>query len=160
MDYEIQRSTRHCAQSGRELRPGETFYSLLTRQGAELQRQDFAADAWQGPPETAIAWWKSQVPLAEAGKPKLAPNDAMLDLFDQLLDVPDKQDMRYVLALLLTRRRALRLEETEQTPQGETMILFCPSREVEYRVTVLLPDDTRAAEIQTELGHLLFAEVT
>src|SRR5438046_785156 len=99
MDYEFQRSTRHCSLSGRELRPGEKFYSMLIRDGATLARQDFAADAWQGPPETAIAWWKSQVPAAEAGKPKLAPNDAMLDLFEQLADEPDKQDMRYVLAL-------------------------------------------------------------
>ncbi len=29
IDYEIQRCTRHCAASGRELVEGETFYSVL-----------------------------------------------------------------------------------------------------------------------------------
>ncbi len=160
MDYEIQRPTRHCSQTGRELRPGERFFSMLVRHEGKLQRRDFSADAWTGPPEDALGWWRSQVPLPEAGKPQLAPNDVMLDLLEQLADAPDKQDLRYVLALLLVRRRALRLEDTEQSVDGEVLVLFCPRREVEYRIIAALPDDRRTTEIQNELAELLFAEAT
>ena len=38
------------------------------------------------------------------------PNDVMLELFDQWDGQPDKEDLRYVLTLLLIRRRVLRLE--------------------------------------------------
>ena len=37
MDYEVQRCSRHCAESGRELAPGEAFYSVLVAEGAELR---------------------------------------------------------------------------------------------------------------------------
>lgn len=175
MDYEIHRSTRHCAKSGRELVPGETFYSVLTATGSQLEREDFANESWEGPPEGALGWWKSHVPSPDARKLHWAPNDVMLDLFEQLADDTGQADLRYVLALLLIRRRVIRLEDTERsettagpagaTPDekidaGETMVLYCPRRESEYRIAAVSPTAERVIEIQQELARLLFAHAT
>ncbi|MHC4179806.1 MAG: hypothetical protein ACYSWU_20045, partial [Planctomycetota bacterium] len=103
MDYEVQRCSRRCAESDRELAPGETFYSVLVAEGGELRRHDYSADVWKGPPPEAIGWWKSQIPDPRAGRKHWAPNDVMLQFFDELAAQPGKQDMRYVLALLLVR---------------------------------------------------------
>jgi hypothetical protein len=175
MDYEIHRSTRHCARSGRELKPGETFYSVLTAAGSQLVREDFANESWEGPPERALGWWKSHVPSPDARKLHWAPNDVMLDLFEQLADDAAQADLRYVLALLLIRRRVMRLEDTEQneassettagtndekSERGETMVLYCPRRESEYRIAAVPPTAERVKEIQQELARLLFANAT
>jgi hypothetical protein len=158
IDYEIQRCTRHCAVTGRELQPGETFYSTLTPEGANVVRHDYGAESWSGPPAGVMGWWKSHMPARDARRLHWAPNDVMLELLEGLELQPDKQDMRYVLSLLLVRRRVLRLEHTEQDPQlGEVSVLYCPRRETTYRVTTHIPDDRRAAEIQEELARLLFA---
>ena len=50
MEYEHVHCTRRCAATGRELRPGEAFYSVLTDEAAKLVRQDYSAEAWTGPP--------------------------------------------------------------------------------------------------------------
>ena len=156
MDYEVQRCTRHCHGSGRELAPGEEFYSVLVAEGAELQRYDYAADAWPGPPEGTIGWWKSNMPDRCARTKHWAPNDVMLQFFEQLEARVDKQDMRYVLALLLVRRRVMRQEETEEDEQGrEIMVLYCPRREATYRIPAVVPQESRVAEIQEELAELL-----
>ena len=179
MDYEIHRSTRHCAKTGRELVPGEEFYSVLTEAGSALVREDFSAEAWEGPPAAAIGWWKSHVPSPDARKLHWAPNDVMLDLFEQLADDSRQADLRYVLALLLIRRRVMRLEDTERGEiidekidktidettgkEGgvrETMVLYCPRRESEYRIAAVPPTAERASEIQRELARLLFADAT
>lgn len=158
MEYDIQRFTRHCARSQRELKPGETFYSTLVREGAQVVRQDFAAEAWQGPPEGVLGWWKSQVPAPTTKKVHWAPNDVMLELLEQWEPDPTRQDIRYVLSLLLVRRRVLRMDETETNEAGEEVsLLDCPRRETTYRVTTVLPNDQRANEIQNELAELLFA---
>ena len=158
IDFEVQRCTRHCAASGRELRPGEVFYSTLTAEGAQVVRRDYASEAWQGPPEGVLGWWKSQMSDPAAKKVHYAPNEVMLDLLEALETQAEKQDMRYVLALLLIRRRVVRLEETERDEQGhETLVLYCPRRETTYRVAVAAPTDARTQEIQTELAGLLFA---
>src|SRR4051812_33027484 len=103
MDYEHVRSTRRCATTGRELAPGETFYSVLIAEGAKLVRHDYAAEAWEGPPENAVGWWKSRLPGREVKRVLWAPNDVTLDLLEQLADDSAHADMRYILALLLVR---------------------------------------------------------
>jgi len=87
-----------------------------------------------------------------------APNEVILHFFEELGQQPARQDMRYVLALLLVRRRVLRLEEEEKNEQGqEVLVLYCPRREATYRVPAIVPDESRIQEIQEELARLLFA---
>ena len=156
MDYEVQRCTRHCCKSGREFSPGEEFFSALIAEGFELQRYDYGVEAWEGPPSGAVGWWKSRVPDQSTARKHWEPNDVMLHFFDELAAQPDKQDMRYVLALLLVRRHVMRLEESQQDPSGgESLVLYCPRRDATYRVPAVVPDQTRVDEIQEELARLL-----
>jgi hypothetical protein len=158
LDYEIQKSSRHCAKTGRELKPGETFYSVLVADGAKIVRQDFAVESWEGPPEGSLGSWKSQVPSVSSNKVHWAPNDVMLELLEQWEHDPLKVESRYVLSLLMVRRRILRTDETETNEAGqEVSVLYCPRRETTYRVLTAMPNAAHAAEIQAELGQLLFA---
>jgi hypothetical protein len=124
--------------------------------GADLKRYDYAADAWKGPPEQAVGWWKSQIPDRKSARKHWAPNDVMLHFWDELADQPDKQDMRYVLTLLLIRRRVFRLEEEKKDVQGgETLDIYCPRRETNYEVPAVPPEASRIDQIQEELAALL-----
>jgi hypothetical protein len=144
MDYEVQRCTRHCATTGRELRPGEAFFTTLVAEGATLARHDYSCEAWTGPPEGVVGWWKSRMPEATTKKAQLAPNDVILQLFDQLADQPDKADMRQ--------------EDSDIDDEGrEWMVIYCPRREATLKTLVSMPSDARAAEIQNELAQLLYA---
>ena len=156
MEYEIERSAKCCAATGREFAPGEEFYSVLIAEGAELKRHDYSVQAWQGPPPAAVGWWKSQMPQPNARRAYWAPNDVLLNFFDELAAQPDKQDMRYVLALLLVRRRVMRMEEEQRDEAGqERLLLYCPRRDMQYEVPATAPDPQRAEEIQQVLAKLL-----
>jgi hypothetical protein len=162
LDFEIQRSTRRCAATDRALEPGELCYSVLEVRGADVVRKDFAASEWKGPPTEAFGWWKSRVPEPHGKKIKLAPNEVLLRLFDELAERPESEDMRYVLALLLVRRRVLRLDgpglgeaKPSQLTDVQTMTVFCPVREMSYDVAAAMPSDERIDEIQKQLGDLL-----
>ena len=155
MDYDVQKSTRTCAVSGRVIAAGEPFYSVLVRDGAALARRDYAADAWPGPPDDAVGWWKSTMGDREGKKPKLAPSEVLLELFRSPAETPDQLEFRYVLALLLVRRRLLRLEEAVTDEAGPTMVLYCSRDEQTYRVIEAVPDESRQRAIQDELIRLL-----
>ena len=167
LDFEVQRCTRCCAATERALEPGDECYSVLEIAGAEVIRKDFSAEAWKGAPDTAFGWWKSRVPEPTAKKIKLAPNEVLLELFDQLAEKTEQQDLRYVLALLLVRRRVLRVEVTNNSPHdaddapsgraAETMTLYCPRRETTCEVAVAMPNSGRIDEIQQQLSELLVA---
>jgi len=156
LDFELQRSSRRCAATGRDLLPGELFYSVLVSEGGEVHRRDYAADAWQGPPPQAIGWWKSQVPTPESRKKTWAPSDVMLHYFTEAEGDRAREDLRYVLALLMTRRRIVRQETTETDESGQQWLnLYCPRNEAQYRVKVVLPTEERVQEIQRDLERLL-----
>ena len=159
LDFEVRRFTRRCAKTDRELAPGEIFFSTLVAEGSEVVRYDYSADAWDGAPEKTLGWWKSQFPDPKSRKLHWAPNDVMLHYFIEIDQQPEKEDVRDILALLMIRRRILRLEETERDEQGrEIMILYCPRDENEYSVIAAMPSEERAKEIQEELANLLFAQ--
>jgi hypothetical protein len=164
LDFEIQRCTRRCAATDRAMEPGEICYSVLESRGADIIRKDYSKAAWSGPPAEAFGWWKSRIPEANAKRIKLAPNDVLVELFEQLAERPDGDDMRYVLALLLVRRRVFRLEvpamqfgKQSPTADVETLTVFCPKREMTYEVPIVTPTGERIDEIQKQLSELLIA---
>lgn len=160
-ELDIQRCTRRCAKTEREFQPREVFHSVLVAEGAAVVRYDYSQEAWDQPPENALGWWKSQMPEPNAKKVNWAPNDVMLHYFEQLAEVSDKADIRYVLALLMVRRRIFKLEETDVNDEGsEVMLLYCPKNETDYKVSVFEPSPERAAEIQVELSKLLYADAS
>lgn len=155
-DYEIQRCSRRCAASGRELKNGEVCYSVLRAEGGQVVRYDYAAEAWPGPPPDAIGWWRTTVADPQAGRMTWAPQDVMLRYFERLLGDPSAEDVRYVLALLLVRRRVLEVERQEQDAAGrQVLVLVCPRSDAEYRVVEVLPAPERVAAIQAQLAQLL-----
>jgi len=156
LDYEIQRCSRRCAATNRELKDGELCYSVLVPEGGATVRRDYSAEAWNGPPENAIGWWQTTVVDPHAGRPHWAPNDVMLNYFERLLENPAAEDARYVLALLLVRRRVLRVEGHEPDPAGrEMLVLYCSRNEAQYRVAEVMPTPEQAAAIQQQLAELL-----
>jgi hypothetical protein len=169
LDFEVQRCTRRCAATDRALAPGDVCYSVLEINGADVVRTDFCSEGWSGAPEAAFGWWKSRIPEPTAKKIKLAPNDVLLDLFDQLSERPEQQDLRYVLTLLLVRRRVLRIDvangelrerlsANSNGNESETMVVFCPKRDASYEVMVNMPGGERIDEIQQQLSELLIAD--
>jgi hypothetical protein len=80
----------------------------------------------------------------------------MLNFFDELAASPEKQDMRYVLTLLLVRRRVFRLEEEDRDAEGrEVLTVYCPRRDTTYTVPAVMPTANRVEQIQAELAALL-----
>ena len=145
LDLEIQKFTRRCARLDRELKAGESFYSELVQASGQVVRRDYAAEAWQGPTPETIGWWKSEVPDPRANRMQWAPSDVMLDYFTQLLEDGHKAEACYVLALLMIRRRIFRLEASETHADGqETLLIYCPRNETEYRVPVATPTEVQA----------------
>ena len=157
MFTDIPRCSRICAATEQELKPGDRFYSVLFENQNEIRRLDYSFAAWPGPPEHFIGYWKSKVPLQNEKKLKLAPNDILLNFYDQLAIQPDKKDLCYVLVLLLIRRRLFRLEKEELLESHRQMAVYCPKRDESYTIDVEIPSDERIEELQNTLAVLLYS---
>jgi hypothetical protein len=88
------------------------------------------------------------MPTPKARKSQLAASEVLLELFANLEEAADKADIRYVMALLLVRRRILRLEETETDADGQECWCSTARATNPHRVRSVMPDEQRTAEIK------------
>jgi hypothetical protein len=157
MTYQIQGTTRRCARTGRELTPGERFYSVLYDRVNAFERADFSTEAWQGPPADAFSFWMSRVPQPDHPKRIAIDEDMLLDCLDRLAaeTLPAKQNFRYVLALLLMRKKCLRFEETSVVNGQELLHLRCTKTKKSYRVLNPQLSELELAAVQDEVQSVL-----
>ena len=156
--------SRVCSATGRPFEPGEKIFTFLFEENGEIRRRDLCAEAFAATerPKNALAWWSSRLPSGAEKKEKLAPNDALTDFFESLADRPDEAALRYVLALLLTRRRVLRFEREEfaadapeRSDAAPSIVFFSPRRETSHVVPVVEMTATEIAEVEARLLALV-----
>ena len=63
----------------------------------------------------------------------------LLNLFAALADEPGDAEFRYVLGLLLLRRRLVKLEASRRDAEGDVLVLDCPRREEQFELRVAAP---------------------
>lgn len=170
--YPISRSTGRCAATGREFALGEAMVvALVEVEGREdLQRLDYSAAAWaegarpgmgQAAGMTLFASWRGAYQPGDTKKKLLLGDDELLDLFEQLAasDQPRQRAFRYVLALLLVRRRILVYEGQQagvMRVREKRLVAETPAPIVDV-IDPGLDDETTAAVIE-QLGEVIGAD--
>jgi hypothetical protein len=156
-EYQIQPNTRRCAATGRELRPGEKFYTALLEEGDRFLRKDYSSEAWQGPPPGAFSFWSGRVPAQESGKGPRIDDDLLVDCFQRLENEtePAKVNFRYVAALLLMRRKRFKFEEARTEHGLEILTLRCARAGARHEVVNPRLTEEQMAEVQDEVFKVL-----
>lgn len=159
-DFQVRPVGKRCAATGEPLAPGSTCHSVLVNVEGELVRRDYSPAGWKGAPEEAVAVWKVRIPDGQgAGKAQLDPA-ALLGYFEQLSEEMDPRHdrLRYVAALLLLRKRKLRLEGTRSVADEDWLQLAGTSGEGVWEVRDLQLADEEIATVREELNARLAVE--
>lgn len=160
--WRIARRSRTCAHTGVAIEADHVFYSALLEDGEEFAREDYTLEAW---PEVDkgrfFSYWKNK-PVADAGGGKAKVDyERLLAFFDSLDGAaePGRRLFRYVLALMLVRRRILRLDGAARTEEGDKLVLW--DRRVTSALEVEAPEATpeQIAATQDKLNNLFDYEL-
>jgi hypothetical protein len=91
--------------------------------GLGLQRLDVSLEAWERGerPARLFSHWRTAVPEPSAKKRYLVDDEALVELFRRLEDQTDERRLafRFVLGLVLLRKRLLRVVEQRTEPGGD-----------------------------------------
>ena len=151
----------------------------LAEAGLGFRRLDVSIEAWnEGKrPERIFSFWRSVVPQPHQKKKLFIDDDVLVNLFRRLHDAvqPQRQAFRFVLGLILMRKRLLRydgafrkkLGETEQewwrvTPRAAPGTGVPGSGGYEADSLELLNpqlDDQKVQEVTLQLSEILEAEL-
>ena len=124
-EYKIDASSRRCVTCGRVFEVGEEYYSAVVETNQEnlLARHDFCGPCWKPPEGGYFSYWKTRVPQPEPEThrgPRLIDMGRLMELFERLADSEEVQArrFRYVLALVLMRKRRLKVVESRRLKDG------------------------------------------
>lgn len=125
MDYSLKPLSKVCHATGEPLTPGDLCYSVLVEKNGRYERLDYSSTAWQGVPDGAIGVWRTEVPQPEAKPSGYLDLDRLFDLFTEYCEQANdyQKKLRYVLALLLIRKKSLLHDETTEEEGRRVMHL-------------------------------------
>ncbi|MHC4946867.1 MAG: hypothetical protein ACYTG1_01200 [Planctomycetota bacterium] len=168
-EYQVARSTGVCAETGRPLEAGAPCVAALCEREAEegFERLDFALEAWESGarPPRLFSFWRTTVP--EAGQPRrlLVDDEVLVDIFERLADDdrPQRIAFRFVLALILMRKRILRPAGRTTASDGTARWRVRPRGAAPETPPVEVIDpglgDEDIRELTEQLGEILQAEL-
>ena len=137
-DWEIKSRAHVCARTGAEFQPGETFFTLLVREGEGFRREDISEAAWESRNDNIqpFSFWRSKYEPPAPPRPEPLPRDDAESLLRRLVSEnnPAYSNVRFILALMLERKRILRPVDSrdddmlvyEHAATGETIVLANP----------------------------------
>ena len=125
-DWTIQGRAEKCAATAREFHEGEYFYTLLFHDRDGFRREDLSEEAWQQRNDNIqpFSFWRSKYEPPPPPAPEALGRETAEDLLRRYMadGHAAHANARYILALMLERKRLLKQMSAEQTPEGKTLI--------------------------------------
>ena len=160
-DFKIARKGTACAACGKEFAPAERFVSAIYQAegGAEdrFERRDLHLPCFEAEDRTPYSRWVTAIPEKKEKKPLLDLGLAREFLVRLVREAdPEKRKVALVLALLLLRKRRLKLVGERGSDEGPVMDLVIPTPTEDVEVALPAPElsDDETDEITAELGRL------
>ena len=158
-EYDIANPASRCCRCDRQLAPGEEFLARLVDEGASFRREDVCAACGSGASaaEGAFSVWRCRVPEPRKPRRQLVGDEALIDLFEKLQhrDEPAKVRFRFVLALMLMRKKLLIYDRIAAGDDGEeTWEMHYKGRTDPVAVTHPELDDEKIAEVAAQLAAI------
>lgn len=156
-DWSMPRRAEQCAACGHPFEVGEAFQAFLYEGEAGYERRDYCR-ACEVPAEPApIGSWLTRRPEPVARKVQPFDREAIFSFFERLEDAkePHQIQFRFVLALLLWRKKVLRLDGTRESEAGESWEFVVPRTGAAHQVLRPPLDEEQLEQLSNQLEGLL-----
>lgn len=128
-EWSIQSRGDRCAATGEPFKEDEYFYTVLYDEVAGFRREDLSEAAFRDRPEDAPApfsFWRTKYEPPVPGTPEALGKQTAEDLLRRYMeeDEPELANARFILALMLERKRILKEVETKHDDQGRLLRIY------------------------------------
>ena len=124
--WNIQRRASRCSVTKVPFVEGETFHTLLFREKQGLRREDLSEAAWKQRLTELVpfCYWQSKFESPAEAAPETLPREGVESLLRRLCLEDDAYtlNVRYILVLMLERKRILKPVEEKPSDEGRLLI--------------------------------------
>jgi len=160
-EWEIDKPLGQCCATGRAIEPGQEYYATLVETEQGLARRDFCEDYWNEHKPAVFCYWKTKLPTPDQKKHIFVDDDMLMVFFERLgaETEQEKLNFRFVLALVLMRRRRLKYDSS-RTDNGKDIWRLRLTGTQDF-VEVVNPnlDESQVAQLTGQIGQILQVEL-
>jgi hypothetical protein len=161
-DWEMPRRGEICCVCQKAFEPGDELRAYLFETPEGYQRRDYCLNCPAPAEPGNVGSWKTRRPLPAAKKSPVFDRDAIFQLFTTLEDAeaPERVQLRFVLALLLWRKKALKFAGAETREDREAWLFTTPKADARYAVVRPALGESQLERLGEQLEALLAGEIT
>ena len=156
-EWEIDKPLGQCCGTGKKIEYGEEYFAALVETEEGLARRDFCADYWLAEKPDVFCYWKTRLPRPDEKKHRFIDDEMLMAFFERLEKETEQEkiNFRFVLALILMRKRRLKYDSS-RTEDGKEIWRLRITGEKEF-VEVTNPnlDDEQIKQLTSQIGEIL-----
>ncbi len=156
-EWEINKPLGLCFGTDKKIEYGQEYFAALVQTEEGLQRRDFCPDYWQQEQPAVFCYWKTKLPDPAQKKHLFVDDDMLMTFFERLEKETEQEkiNFRFVLMLILMRKRCLKYESSG-TEDGKEIWRLRVAGEKHF-VEVINPHLTeeQIEQLSSQIGQIL-----
>ncbi|MBN2138700.1 MAG: hypothetical protein JW720_12905 [Sedimentisphaerales bacterium] len=159
--WDINKPLGQCFGTDKEIEPGEEYFGALVATEEGLVRRDFCAEYWDSEKPDVFCYWKSRLPRPDEKKQLFVDDEMLMAFFERLAEETDQEkvNFRFVLALILMRKRRLKYDATTTEAGREMWRLRVVSEGAFAEVVNPHLDEEQIEQLSSQIGQILHADL-
>lgn len=156
-EWEIIKPLGKCWDSGEEIGNGEEYFGALVETEEGLARRDFCTAYWDKHKPDVFCYWKSRMPDPDREKQIFVDDEMLMAFFERLAEETEQEkiNFRFVLALVLMRKRRLKYDSTRTKDSEEIWCLRVAGDKRIVEVTNPHLDEEQIEQLSSQIGQIL-----
>jgi hypothetical protein len=156
-EWEIDKPLGQCCGTGKKIKYDEEYFAALVETEKGLARRDFCADYWVAEKPNVFCYWKTRLLRPDEKKHRFIDDEMLMAFFERLGKETEQEkiNFRFVLALILMRKRRLKYDSSK-TEDGKEIWRLRKTSEKEF-VEVTNPnlDDEQIKRLTSQISEIL-----
>ncbi|MGA2500431.1 MAG: hypothetical protein ABSH20_22025 [Tepidisphaeraceae bacterium] len=160
--YDVARPAGQCAFCNAAIAPESKFMAALAETPLGFARTDCCLGCWDKFDRAdVVAYWHAVMPRPEQKKKLFVDDTVLCELFERLAEVtePAKVNFRFVLGLILMRKRLLVYEKTRQQDGRDVWSMRFRGRQDMLDMVDPKLDEQQMRDVSQQLGEILNQEL-
>ena len=156
-EWEVSKPLGQCCGSGKKIECGEEYFAALVETEDGLQRRDFCADYWLAEKPDVFCYWKTKLPFPDEKKQIFVDDEMLMAFFERLGKETEQEkiNFRFVLALVLMRKRRLKYDSSKNENDMEIWRLRVVGDKEFVEVVNPHLDEEQIEQLSSQIGQIL-----
>jgi hypothetical protein len=160
--YEVARPRGQCTVCQTPIQPDQPLMAALRETPAGFERLDVCPNCWSNFDRSQlVGFWRTTMPKAEQKKKLFVDDEVLCQLFERLAETtePAKLNFRFVLGLILMRKRLILYEGTRVENDKEIWTVRFKGREDSMDLLNPKLEESQIQDVSNQLSQILNEEL-